>query len=55
MEINYQCSELLAQYGEDILHTTTDYQMLEHRIEVLTYLINCGIECTTLSQLNNIH
>lgn len=53
-ETVYRCSELLDRCEQEIAHTTSDYQMLEHRIEVLEYLLNCGIEFTTISQLNSI-
>ena len=53
-ETVYRCSELLDRCEQEIEHTTSDYQMLEHRIEVLEYLLHCGIEFTTISQLNSI-
>lgn len=55
MEMVYRCTELVDLYTRDLGYTDDDYQMLEHRIEVLEYLINCGIEFTTISQLNSIH
>lgn len=52
----YNCSDLLDQYEQDLQHCSEhDFQMLEHRIEVLTHLINCGIDHTSLSQLNQVH
>lgn len=52
----YSCSELLNQYENDLeFASASDFQMLEHRIDVLLTLINCGIEYTALSQLNQIH
>lgn len=55
VETVHNCAELIEQYENDLEHTTSDFQMLQHRIEVLTHLINCGIEYTTISKLNQIH
>jgi len=52
----YNCSDLLLQYENDLEFASEhDFQMLEHRIEVITSLINCGIDFTSISQLNQIH
>ena len=53
-ETVHSCSDLLDRCEQEIETTTSDYQMLEHRMEVLEYLLNCGIEFTTISQLNSI-
>lgn len=56
METIYNCSDLLAQYEQELETVSKhDYQMLEHRIEVLSALINCGVEYTTIAKLNQIH
>jgi len=55
-EPTYNCDELLQQCEADLEYASSkDFQMLQHRIEVLTHLVNCGIQYTTLAQLNQIH
>lgn len=55
LTLTYKVDALLCLYTKEIQTCdSADYQMLEHRIEVLEELQQCGIEETTLGQLNQI-
>lgn len=55
-EAMYNCNDLLQEYQSYLEHASNaDYQMYEHRIDVLISIINCGVEYTTISKLNQIH
>lgn len=51
----YSVNVLLKQCEQDLEHCSNhDFQITLNRIEVLEQLQQCGIEYTTLAQLNEI-